>query len=145
MFIKRLCVEGCNEAVILQPSSWPILGGDYVFTGKEESHRAQLQLLEVGGVKEDWGGGGILSLRVKKQSELRGAQSSGLKGSGRKGGEAGSWRPLALHCHQRCEWQESSLALARVVFEIPNLSPQTPGVLIRKGPRISWVPRLSME
>ena len=123
MFIKRLCVEGCNEAVLLQPSSWPILGGDYVFTGKEESHRAQLQLLEVGGVKEDWGGG-----------ELCGAQSSGLKGSGRKGGEAGSWRPLALHCHQHCEWQESSLALARAVFEIPNLSPQTPGVLIRKGP-----------
>ena len=79
MFIKRLCVEGCNEAVLLQPSSRPILGGDYVFTGKEESHRAQLQLLEVGGVKEDWGGGGLLSLRVRKWSELRGAQSSGLK------------------------------------------------------------------
>ena len=60
MFIKRLCVEGCNEAVLLRPSSQPILGGDYVFIGKEESHRAQLPLLEVGGVKEDWGGGVVV-------------------------------------------------------------------------------------
>ena len=74
MFIKRLCVEGCNEAVLLRRSSQPILGGDYVFIGKEESHRAQLPLLEVGGVKEDWGGGGLLSLRIRKRSELCGAE-----------------------------------------------------------------------
>ena len=74
MFIKRLCVEGCNDAVLLRPSSQPILGGDYVFIGKEESHRAQLPLLEVGGVKEDWGGGRLLSLRIRKRSELCGAE-----------------------------------------------------------------------
>ena len=42
MFIKWLCVEGCNEPILLQSSSLPILGGDYVFIRKKENRKAQL-------------------------------------------------------------------------------------------------------
>ena len=46
VFIKQRCVEGCNEAVLLQPSSRPILGGDYVFNGKKESPQARVPGVE---------------------------------------------------------------------------------------------------
>lgn len=57
MFIKRLCAEGCNEAVLLQPSSQPIPGGAYVFIGKEESHKLSLKCSGL----ERVNGGGFLS------------------------------------------------------------------------------------
>ena len=41
VFIKQLCVEGRNEAVLLQPSSQPILGGNYVFNRKTENHKPE--------------------------------------------------------------------------------------------------------
>lgn len=37
MFIKWLCIEGRNEPILLQPSSLPILGGDYLFIGETEN------------------------------------------------------------------------------------------------------------
>lgn len=98
MFVKRLCVERCNEVILLQPSSRPILGGNYIFIGKEESHKAQSQVPGVGGVNGgQWGG--LLSLSLRKWPELPGPQSSGWKGWGRKRSEAGPRWPLLLHCH----------------------------------------------
>ena len=49
MFIKWLCVEGCNEPILLQSSSLPILGGDYVFIRKKENCKPQLVEHEVWG------------------------------------------------------------------------------------------------
>ena len=49
MFIKWLCVEGCNEPILLQSSSLPILGGDYVFIRKKENRKPQLLEREVWG------------------------------------------------------------------------------------------------
>lgn len=36
VFIKQLCAEGCNEPVLLQPSSQLILWDNYVFTERKK-------------------------------------------------------------------------------------------------------------
>lgn len=41
MLIKQLLAEGCNEPLLLQQSSRPILGGDSVFIGKKENCKSE--------------------------------------------------------------------------------------------------------
>ena len=58
VLIKWLLVEGCNEPVLLQQSSRPILGGDSVFIGKKEDHNSECLGLEVReGRRTPFGGG----------------------------------------------------------------------------------------
>lgn len=139
MFVKRLCVEGCNEAILLQPSSRPILGGNYIFIGKEESHRAQPQVPGVGGVNGgQWGR--LLSLSLRKWPSCLDPRA--LAGRGGVGREVRLGPGGPCYCTVTItEWQESPLALTRAIFEVPNLEPQNSWrCLSQEAPEFTWIP-----
>lgn len=90
MFIKRLCVEGCNEPILLQPSSLPVLGGNYVFTGKKEKHDPAPAVLGVAGA-----GGKGLALAQGRSGLLDLSSICGWQGDG------GGWTQLAPNCERQ--------------------------------------------
>lgn len=55
MFIKWLCLGGHNEPILLQLSSLPILGGDYLFIGETENSDLSYYCIGFGVRKESVG------------------------------------------------------------------------------------------
>ena len=107
VLIKRLLVEGCNEPVLLQQSSRPILGGDSVFVGKKEDHNSECLGLEAReGGRTPFGGGPQLPwLQLGFWLGQEGRDEAGL----------------LLCFHHNCERQESPLALTRAMAKFPTL------------------------
>lgn len=114
VLIKWLLVEGCNEPVLLQQSSRPILGGEdeynAVFIGKKENQDSECLGLEVReGRRTPFGGGPRLPW-------LQLWFWPGQEGGGKAG--------LLLCFHHNCERQELPLALTRAIAKFPTLGLQ---------------------